>query len=496
MIADQLTMPPASCVVYTPSPLAEAIIGALEVYGGERWLEPSCGNGVFLRAIRKRWADAVDITGVDIAREVNVSTPGVNILSGIDFLSWAQDCSVRYDRIVGNPPYFRIRELSSPLREAASAVVQPNGQPVGVRANCWYSFLCASLGLLSPGGGLAFVLPAAWDYADYALPAREGISQWFRSVRVYRCLGPLFDGVDDGVVVLIAEGWQNGPCEVFRSEYKSSEDLVAALANSVGDNASGSCGSSDLLLLGQRKRLGDVMAVRIGAVTGDSRFFVISESQRRKLKIPVRACRPALTKNRHLVASSIDERVWARLRDEDEKVWLFHPSESLAVTPSVRAYLDLPAKSGGCRKDAYKVANREPWYKTPLPPAPDAFLSGHSPHGIWLAFKGMPRLTATNTLYGVRFRTRLSTDGMSAWALSILCTDVYQQWLSRLRIYPAGLRKIEPGDLAEISLPVPLDSEGATALYSQAVEALLNGDSIKARRIADTWLERAVIKAR
>lgn len=235
------------------------------------------------------------------------------------------------------------------------------------------------------------------------------------------------------------------------------------------------------------------MSVRIGAVTGDSSFFIINESQRQRLRLPVRSCRPVLTKNRHLIAASMDSDAWASLRNADEKVWLFCPSESLVKRPSVRSCLDLPEDSGGCRKNTYKIANREPWYRARLPQTPDAFLSGHSPHGIWLALRVMPRLTATNTLYTVRFRKRLSADAMSAWALAVLCTDVYQQWLSRLRVYPAGLRKIEPGDLSEISLPVPVDTRGAVTVYFQAVEALLRENPVRAREIADAWMGRAVI---
>ena len=36
-------------------------------------------------------------------------------------------------------------------------------------ANYWVPFLVAGMRLLKPGGSLAYILPAAWEYANYAV---------------------------------------------------------------------------------------------------------------------------------------------------------------------------------------------------------------------------------------------------------------------------------------------------------------------------------------
>ena len=46
----RIATPPASCKVYTPGDLAEAMVRALGDFPGATWLEPSHGNGAFVQA--------------------------------------------------------------------------------------------------------------------------------------------------------------------------------------------------------------------------------------------------------------------------------------------------------------------------------------------------------------------------------------------------------------------------------------------------------------
>ena len=46
---------------------------------------------------------------------------------------------------------------------------------------------------------------------------------------------------------------------------------------------------------------------------------------------------------------------------------------------AVRAYLDLPEEEGGCRREAMKIRDRDPWYRVPIPEPFDGFLTGYVP---------------------------------------------------------------------------------------------------------------------
>lgn len=361
---------------------------------------------------------------------------------------------------------------------------------------------------------MAFVLPAAWEYADYAAPLRHAIGGVFEDVVIHRCREPLFETVLDGSIVLVARGYRGqslvagSTMRLRRRKYNTPERLIEALrppsdrwsalskttcvVTMTGEAFQPRAGSAlewrSWPSAGEGKlRLGDVIQIRLGGVTGDARFFVLSEDQRQTLGLPLAACRPIISRARHLSAGVIGKDDWARLRDDGERVWLFHPSSSQLEHPAVRTYLDRPAKEGGCNRLALKIRSREPWYRTPLEPTIDGFMSGMSGWGPWVVFREMPRLAATNTLYLVRFIDIVDVDERAAWAMWLLTSEAARLLGRIARRYADGLVKFEPGDISDLPIRKPLKTEGAFQAYRRAVRLLLQGRKGSSRRKADEW---------
>jgi len=483
----RLPPPPTSCMIYTPATLADAIVEAVYGSNSERWLEPSCGNGAFLEALSRKGLSRKYITAVDLDERRGSADGLAMVKRGVDFLEWAERRDMQFDTIVGNPPYVRISELQGPLRVRASATLQPSGCRIGMRGNYWYAFLCASLPLLRIGGSLAFVLPAAWDYADYAKEFRSNIYLWFKSVRVFRCLKPLFPDVQEGVVVLVCQGWGKGPGNLRRSEHSSLTDLASALqANS--DKKGLHCEVENQADYSRvTVAVGEKMDIWIGAVTGDVEYFLFTDERRRELGIPTEACHPVLSRTRHLPAAVINRGVWESLRATGERIWIFRPAGELVDHPAVRRYLELARDVGGCDRGAFKVRKRDPWFQVRLPPTPHAFLSGISTDGPWLALCSMRCLTATNALYIVRFRDRLSLEERAAWGISMVTSVAAINWKRLVRTYPGGLKKIEPGDLRKIKIPLPRSASGSVRAYKKMVSLIKEGNIDGARSAADRW---------
>jgi hypothetical protein len=233
-----------------------------------------------------------------------------------------------------------------------------------------------------------------------------------------------------------------------------------------------------------------VMDVRIGGVTGDGRYFLLSEERRKELGLPAKAFKPVTSRSRHLEAAEITTSSWASLRDANERVLLFDPSPAMTRLPSVRRYLELPEEEGGYRRAGYKVGHREPWYHTPLTERPDGFLSGMTIAGPWICLNRIPELSATNTLYVIKFRNHLGLDEKAGWCLALLSTAGHNEALAVSKRYPEGLLKVEPGDLASIRLPTPKSCRGAMRTYRRAIRLLKTGQGGKARALADEWLRR------
>lgn len=479
--------PPPSCNVYTPAVLAQAMVRALGDVPDARWLEPCVGKGAFLNALARHQVDATRIVGLDLCRSPEPADVYAVVHRGVDFLRWATSTLERFDRVVANPPYVALSKVPRSIQCAALRVRTPDGTPIGLGGNCWNAFLCASLGLLNEGGSIAFVLPAAFDYANYARSLRTTLPTLFARLEVHRSRTPIFDAVEEGSIVLLARGFREQTEAAFRREYETLDDLVRGLSRPSQPSRQ-SPRSDDLTANAKGVRLGDVVTIGLGAVTGDASYFLMTDEERRRLALPKSAVVPVLSKSKHIRSASISPERWRELLSAGERVWLFRPRPSVVSQTAVQRYLELTEADGGCRRDAYKVRNRSPWYVTPLPPRPDGFLSGMSQSGPWICLSGMPRLSATNTLYTVRFRRRLSQDEQCAWALMLLTSEVRQQLPSAIREYALGLAKLEPGDLSQLRLPTPRVGGVMPRIYRSAVEWLLAGDASRACSIADRYV--------
>ena len=117
------------------------------------------------------------------------------------------------------------------------------------------------------------------------------------------------------------------------------------------------------------------------------------------------------------------------------------------------------------------------------------YLSGMTKLGPWLSFRTMRNLAATNTLYVVTEKLRMSAEERAAWALSLLSTPSRNQVRELVRHYPDGLTKMEPHDLSCIRLPPPSVLKGACKDYDRAIQLLLTGNESAAIALADSRSE-------
>ena len=482
----------ASCRVATPRGLADALVAALGDEPDAAWLEPSVGEGVFLEALAGAGVPADRITAVDLRDEPAPADRRATVHRGTEFLAWAAGTADRFDRVVANPPYLAARYLTGSLREAACRAVGLDGESVGAAANLWYGFLCTCVRLLRPGGHLAFVLPAAWEYANYAADARDRLPRLFDGIAILRSRRPMFRGVQDGCVLLLCRGYRpaaDGRGAVVRADVEDRAEAILRLrrpASAACPTRPDEAGPPP----GESRRLGDLLDVRIGAVTGDSRFFLMTDADRRARGIPTDACRPVLSKARHLGAAVIDRVFWEELRDRGERVWLFDPPPAQMNRDAVRDYLNLPPEEGGCRRARGKVSGRERWYRVALPAKPDGVICGHASGGVRLCLTRCRRLTVTNTLYAVKFRRPgISADDRAAVALGTMTTAFAAAAGAAARRYAAGLRKLEPGDITLLHVPVRSENEGAAAVLKRADRFLRTGRPRDAARTADTFFD-------
>ena len=135
-------------------------------------LEPSCGDGVFLRGL-----SALSTNGLKSVRafeiepvEAGKAKQSANQFKKVDveierrdFLGWSLTKLLnppQFDAVVGNPPFIRYQYLDSSLQNISEQIFKVFHLPFTKHTNAWVPFVISSLALLRPGGRLAMVVPS------------------------------------------------------------------------------------------------------------------------------------------------------------------------------------------------------------------------------------------------------------------------------------------------------------------------------------------------
>lgn len=172
---------------FTPHLAARIIAGLPRTPEGEtvRILDPGAGSGILSAAIVDRLhAERPDlrlqITAVendtvlhealrDALADIHELAGATSELIDEDFLPWALTTDKRFDLVIQNPPYAKLRSGSEPqnlLRRAG--IVVPN---------IYAAFLALGLRLLSDGGQQVAITPRSWMNGTYYSAFRHEFAQ-------------------------------------------------------------------------------------------------------------------------------------------------------------------------------------------------------------------------------------------------------------------------------------------------------------------------------
>ncbi len=464
-------------------------------------LEPSCGEASFLLAAAERlkglganpasWSD--QLHGVEIYDSSAESAERSLCASGFDpritvgdfFDHWP---SIAYDAVVGNPPFVRYQNFTGAARARALEAALAQGVRLSGLANAWASFVVKAALHLKPQGRLALVLPAELLTVNYAREVRRFLLRRFSRVRLILFENLVFQGVQEEVVLLLAEGYGGARfLEVHQTRDMQSLDSVDVAdwtSHAPMDDAkwtpalvqTDAFATYRELIADRFENLGVWGCVYLGAVTGNNRFFslTLAEAAERGLSeddvVPIS---PPGT--RHLRGLSFTKAAWRQLAEAGARCILLHPRG----TPSdaANAYIQEAADTGVC--DAYKCRTRKPWWRVPLVDTPDLFLT-YMNHDRPRLVANSGRLEILNSVYGVALvpgRKRLGNQ-----TLPLACLNSITLLGSEIvgRAYGGGLLKMEPREADKLPVPslacVKRTEDALMALKPQLARHLRRGD--------------------
>lgn len=195
---------------YTPEAIAEFILKW--AFNGNTQLdilEPSCGDGVFLKAIKKAKYEYNAITGVELdpieaAKSEKIRLVKTTIIND-DFHNFCINTDKNYDLIIGNPPYIRYQYFDKEQQEYAAKIFNRANLKYSKLTNAWVSFVVGSSLLLKEEGKIGFVLPAEILQVSYAKPLRNFLAHFYNKINIVSFEKLVFPDIQQEVVLLLCE---------------------------------------------------------------------------------------------------------------------------------------------------------------------------------------------------------------------------------------------------------------------------------------------------
>lgn len=457
---------------FTPPELSEFMVRWAVRTHTDAVLEPSCGEAAFLLPsafrLRELGARKLRLHGVDLH---GPSAQRAAIL----LRSHGFDADIRvadfftvsggpdYDAVVGNPPYVRYQDFAGTARERGLQAAASQGVKLDGLANIWAAFVVHAATCLKPDGRLAMVLPATLLTANYAAPIRSYLLRRFSRVGLVMFRERVFPGVQEEVVLLLAEGTgAAGAIHVTEVADASSLASLDFWQQAHPTPAAGAKWTTALLEPHEREAyssvvrsahfetLGDWGRVDLGMVTGNNKYFTMTpaEASERGLQTSelLNVC-PAGA--RHLPGTTFSKAAWNELGHQAKRTLLFYPDPA-NLSDAARRYIAEGEASGVHR--AYKCRMRNPWWRVPTVSPPHLFftyMSGVAPRLV----TNRASARHLNSLLGVTLHRGRVGVGQSWLPLASLNSVSLLGAELIGRSYGGGVLKIEPREA--VLLPVP-----------------------------------------
>lgn len=494
--------------VYTPLHVAAAIvdrISDLVPASGLTILEPSVGDGAFLREMRQRWVDDrytlvdIDDNVIRRLRRKEKAEGGTNAsFQAKDFLAlaagWIRKGDQTFDLIVGNPPFVRSRNLPEKLKSSMVSVADILNYPRPHLKNTWAAFLAASGRLLSPNGVIAFVLPYELITVAYGQEALRRLVGQFRRIDIYVSRERAFPEIDQDAIVLIAQKGGDEAQGVYMNRVAALSDLRRTSSQRL-DLSHGADKAlelnaylleADTVALFRRlrrscDRLDAYAGSAPGVVSAVNEFFILRGEEIARLSLSDYAL-PILKKGSFAShRPEFTERDFEVLSARDPAYLLSIQGEKDSLPDSLVTYLNSGEDRGFDQR--YKCRNRKRWYEVPLVPKEPAFVFKRA-HSYPRLCMNHADVYITDTAYGLRIK--------KGFAARALCFSFYTSLTMAFaemdgRFYGGGVLELSPTEFR--GLPIvyhePTDEEYEAFLR---VHEDARGDPVPLLDFGDEWL--------
>lgn len=465
---------------YTPLDLAVFLARWVREIHPKDILEPSCGDGVFFSAFAEIGgfkesaisAFEIDETEASQARSRTKKILPKTKVYAEDFLQWALENfnneQVRFDAIVGNPPFIRYQYLPKEFQVRAEKIFKELDLPFTKHTNAWVTFILASIALLRPGGRLAMVVPSEIIHIPHAQALRTYLGSECRRLVIIDPEEIWFDDTLQGAVMLLAEKRHHSldkaeglgihsvkgrqflnldPSKIFsNSKAINGKTVQGKWTRAFLDSPTRTL-LDELAEYPEIHRFKDIAQVDVGIVTGANEYFLVPNEVVKQFKLSKWAY-PMFGRSEHCPGIIYDKRQHeVNIKSGKPTNFIWFPNEKVVKNSAAMAYIKY-----GEQQDLhtrYKCSVRTPWYSVPSVYSTEV--------GMLKRAHNIPRLIlnkigafTTDTAY--RIRSKIPTRklvGSFINSLTALSAEIEG------RHYGGGVLELVPTEIEHLYIPLP-----------------------------------------
>jgi len=454
-------------VVYTPLPVTQVVVAQamakLDASRPKTVLEPSCGDGSFIRTLSDHSVfDLYALDKDDAAISKCESEFGdVSLFCG-DFFQDFPDCwPTSFDLIVGNPPYVSWHRCDARTRALLDKICDDFGYEHRFLKNAWAGFVVKATMKLSENGVLAFVIPYEFLTVSYGKHLRDWMERQFSSIDIYIPNEKAFKLIDqDAVTIIAAKGKDTCKTTLHRVSSLAADIIQSSCQVSSGGSKSSPLGMKGFLIdadaldlihkLEQRcPPVSDFCESAAGTVTAANDFFILSRDDVALYKLK-RWARPIIKKSSFL-GDTVDFSMenFEDIDGSGKACYLldFGKLKADKLPKAVERYLAIGEEQGIHQR--YKCRHRTDWFKVPVVTENEGFFFKRS-HVVPRLCVNSYGALATDSAYHIRMKPGESVHDLCASfynSLTLLFAEIEG------RFYGGGVLELTPNEFRRLPLP-------------------------------------------
>ncbi|MDA3926871.1 MAG: class I SAM-dependent methyltransferase [Kiritimatiellae bacterium] len=454
---------------YTPTKIARFMVDYAGQHLGKKKLtvlEPSVGDGAFVRALKERnCAKFTDLTMVELDKgeleKASVCAKKGGCFGSVDplnadFLSAGERLASDFSLVLGNPPYIKKSTLSTGTLEECHRIYRRAELPKAAVMNIWPAFVVESERRLAADGVMALVLPADLLQVKYAECIRKYLEKSFERLEIFSLAVDAFDGIEQQTVMLFAirksreKGtffYQVDDYEKAKASQISSNGLMITQSKWTHFNLT----TSEIELLNSLEKkfqaVGDLVDTKPGVVTGANDFFILSAKDVKKVGAEAYA-KPIIYCGRSITCGAdfaLDD--FETIASNGKSCYLLDLRKK-----RVNAPLDAYIADGKMRQlhMGYKCSRRNPWYVVPNIASPSEAFFFKRTHRTPKLIINSARVYVTDSAYMVTPKPVCELNNF-VWSFYNPLTLIYAELTGRR--YGGGVLELTPSEFRALPLP-------------------------------------------